>query len=373
MARISRPAFRVYQERLNELLDRLNPDDGEITIPDHQRKYCWTLLRQQELIDTVLSGLPVPSVIFFQRANRMLSLEDGHQRLKTLLRFRNNEFALADGRRYRDMDVEDRLNFDTYPMPVLAYRNATNQQVIEVFNRFQNGSALSVGERLYSLSELSPLVRLAKRLLMTPGEGLHNRAAASWGKRGGEDTKRKNLLCACALVAGLAFDTASLSRKWVDFERRDQNGVMALARDVDEARVVLKLERILRIYEASNGIFRVNGQAAKNKLWNMGTFTGYIVHCLNTLPETEWDNLETRWANFIAEARRNPQVMGTLTVTIGSARSWTVTRWENGCRVVLPDLFPAPQPRNGPAADTHDDEEEEEEEEEEYDDSDDTE
>ena len=347
-ARAPRPSFQVYQEQLNDLLNRMDPESLEIFIANHQRGFCWTLIRQQELVDTVLSGLPIPVIILFQRPNRTLSLEDGQQRLKTLRRFRDNEFPLADGRHYRDLSVEDRTHFDLYPVPVLTYRNATNQQIIDIFNRFQNGSPLSVGERLHSLTEMSPLVILARRLLLTMGEGLHDRATATWGQRAGEDKKRRNLLSACAMVAGAAFGSAALSRKWGDFERRDEQGVMSLARDIDEALVTLKIERLLRIYERANAEFRMNGKAAKNKLWDAGTFSGYIIHSLNSLPQERWDELEARWADFIVAGRRDASVLNVLTDTVAAARSWTAERWQTGCRAVFPDLFPTEEAAGEP-------------------------
>jgi hypothetical protein len=356
-ARAPRPSFQVYQEQLTDLLNRMDPESLEIFIASHQRGFCWTLIRQQELVDTVLSGLPIPVIILFQRPNRTLSLEDGQQRLKTLKRFRNNEFPLADGRHYRDLSVEDRTHFDLYPVPVLTYRNATNQQIIDIFNRFQNGSPLSVGERLHSLAEMSPLVILARRLLLTVGEGLHDRATATWGQRAGEDKKRRNLLSACAMVAGAAFGSATLSRKWGDFERRDEHGVMSLARDIDEAQVTLKIERLLRIYERANAEFRMNGKAAKNKLWDAGTFSGYIIHSLNSLPQERWDELEARWADFIVAGRRDPSVLSVLTDTVAAARSWTAERWQTGCRAVFPDLFPTEEAAGEPEViDDEDDE-----------------
>lgn len=339
--RASRPSFQVYQEQLETLLNRMDPENHEIFIANHQRGFCWTLIRQQELVDTVLNGLPIPVIILFQRANRELSLEDGQQRLKTLRRFRDNEFPLADGRHYRDLSVEDRTYFDLYPVPVLTYRNATNQQMIDIFNRFQNGSPLSVGERLHSLAEMSPLVRLAKRLLLTVGEGLHDRATATWGPRAGDDKKRRNLLSACAMVAGAAFGIAALSRKWGDFERRDEQGVMSLARDIDETLVTLKIERLLRIYERANAEFRMSGKAMKNKLWDAGTFSGYIIHSLNSLPQERWDELEARWTDFIVAGRRDPGVLTVLTDTVAATRSWTADRWHSGCMAVMPDLFVA--------------------------------
>lgn len=353
-ARAPRPSFQVYQEQLTTLLERMNPDDLEIFIAQHQRDFCWTLARQQQLVDTVISGLPIPVIILFKRADRTLSLEDGQQRLKTLQRFKNNEFPMADGRFYRDLSTDDRAYFDLYQVPVLAYRGATNQQMIEIFNRFQNGSPLSVGERLHSLSAISPLVRLTKRLLLTRGEGLHDRAAATWGVRAGDDKRKRFLLTACAIVAGAAFDSAALSRKWGDFERRDEHGVMALAREIDEAMVTLKIARLLRIYERVNEEFRVAGKAMKDKLWNPGSFSGYIIHTLNSVPQERWDEVEARWVDFIVDTRRNPEHLAVLTDTVAAARSWTVTRWQNGCKVVMPDLFPEEVAAQDPEDDEED-------------------
>ncbi len=351
---VTKPAFKVYQETLVDLLEQMRLD--EITVPPHQREYCWTLTRQQELVDTVMTGLPIPVVILY-KTGRELSLEDGHQRLKTLAKFRNNEFQLANDRFYRDLTVEERADFDRYPIPVLCYRNASATQQVTTFNRFQNGSPLTVGERLHSLATISPLVRLTKRLLLTRGEGLHDRASATWGDRAGEDTRRKNLMTACALVAGLAFDTKSLSRKWGDFEWKDEAGVQTIAREIDDYKVMRKLEAILRIYERANAELRVGGKAAQGKLWNPGTFTGYIVYTLNTVEEARWPEMEERWAEFIAETRRTPEAMKKLTDTIEKARMWTIARWQSGCKALFPDVFD-----EGSEADTAETEDSEEDE-----------
>jgi hypothetical protein len=142
-------------------------------------------------------------------------------------------------------------------------------------------------------------------------------------------------MMACALVAGLAFDTASLSRKWGDFERN-------IAEEVNEAMVLRKLESILRIYEAADALLRVAGKAKQNKLWDLGTFTGYILYGLNSLEESRWPELEAKWANYIAETRRTPETLNVLTSTVSKARLWTVERWQSGCRAVFPDVFGEP-------------------------------
>lgn len=331
----SKASFKVNQEDLTSFLERVGDD---IIIPAHQREFCWTLLRMQELVETVMTGLPIPTLILFQQRPHH-TLEDGQQRITTLRRFRENQFPLKDGRFYKDFTAREQADFDKYPVPVLTYKNATRQQVIEIFNRFQNGSALTVGERLHALSELSPLVRYTRTQLLTAGSGLHDRASAVWGNRSGADPRRRNLLNACALVAGLAFGSGHISRKQADFEKRDGEGVMLLARDFDEALVTRKLSQILSIYEQVDARHHVGGKRQMNFHWNLGNMTGYIAHSLNCMSEAEWVTIAGRWIEFLVATRTTPAMLSMLNGAVSAARFWSAIRWQTGCHIVMPDLF----------------------------------
>lgn len=342
--RTTRPSFTVNQEGLSEVIRRRT--EGDIVIPDHQRGFVWGIVRQQELVETVLSGMPIPTIIIQQPVREPGTLEDGHQRLQTMERYINNDFPTKDGRFFRDLSIEERMYISNYPIPILTYRNASKEQVITIFYRFQNGFPLTVGERLHSLSSLSPLVKFTKMVIMTPGSGLHDRAAAVWGARGtAEDPRRRVFLNACAMVAGLAFGSSYFSRKQADFERREGDGPMAIAREFDTDVVLAKLRQILAIYEKTDARHHLGGKRQMNLQWDLGKLTGYIAHSLNVIESERWHMLESRWVDFLVETRQTPpRLTGLHDYVNNDTRKWLESRWKSGCHYVMPDLFENPNP-----------------------------
>ena len=62
--------------------------DGEIDIhPEFQRFMRWTEAQKTKLIESILLGIPLPSVFLFQRKDGVLDVVDGLQRISTILRF----------------------------------------------------------------------------------------------------------------------------------------------------------------------------------------------------------------------------------------------------------------------------------------------
>lgn len=62
--------------------------ENELDIhPEFQRFLRWTPDQKTKLIESILLGIPVPSVFFFQREDGVLDVVDGLQRLSTILQF----------------------------------------------------------------------------------------------------------------------------------------------------------------------------------------------------------------------------------------------------------------------------------------------
>lgn len=62
--------------------------DHELVIrPEFQRLFRWTLSQKSRLIESVLLGIPLPSVFIMQRDDGVWEVIDGLQRLSTLLEF----------------------------------------------------------------------------------------------------------------------------------------------------------------------------------------------------------------------------------------------------------------------------------------------
>jgi hypothetical protein len=65
-----------------ELIDRYN--EGELVKPELQRKYVWDKTEASRFIDSLLLGLPVPSIFLAKTLDEKLLIVDGYQRIMTV-------------------------------------------------------------------------------------------------------------------------------------------------------------------------------------------------------------------------------------------------------------------------------------------------
>jgi len=68
-----------------ELIDRYK--DGELVKPELQRKYVWDKTEASRFIDSLLLGLPVPSIFLAKTKDEKLLIVDGYQRIMTVRDF----------------------------------------------------------------------------------------------------------------------------------------------------------------------------------------------------------------------------------------------------------------------------------------------
>lgn len=70
-------------------------DEGDLELnPDFQRNFVWDRNRQSLLIESMLLGLPLPSIYLSQYDDGRLTVVDGLQRITTIRRFLKNELRL---------------------------------------------------------------------------------------------------------------------------------------------------------------------------------------------------------------------------------------------------------------------------------------
>lgn len=74
-----------------ELIDRY--DDDELVKPELQRKYVWDRREASRFIDSILLGLPVPSIFLAQTQDEKLLIIDGYQRIMTVRDFVRGIFS----------------------------------------------------------------------------------------------------------------------------------------------------------------------------------------------------------------------------------------------------------------------------------------
>lgn len=130
--------------------------------PNFQRGSVWTPPAKTFLIDTLLRQLPIPKVFLRTRIdvatrNSIREVVDGQQRLRAILDFANDKFALSKrageyaGMKYSDLASEDKEKFLGYSIAVDQLVNADDEAVLEVFARLNSYSvALNPAEKRHA-------------------------------------------------------------------------------------------------------------------------------------------------------------------------------------------------------------------------------
>ncbi len=113
--------------------------DGDIVIPDFQREFVWTIKQSSLLIDSFLSGLPVPPVFFYVDDENVNLVIDGQQRIMSVVFFLDGYFGKesTQGRRqvFRLANLgESRFDKKKYDELKESDRRKLKQSVLRAVN-----------------------------------------------------------------------------------------------------------------------------------------------------------------------------------------------------------------------------------------------
>lgn len=73
-------------------------ESGIVKIPGFQRNFVWDIKRASRLIESILIGIPIPQLFFFEKSNNDFLVIDGQQRLMTIYYFIKSRFPKLDKR-----------------------------------------------------------------------------------------------------------------------------------------------------------------------------------------------------------------------------------------------------------------------------------
>ena len=344
-----------------------------IYIPPWQREVTWKEDRRMVFVQSVMNGDPTPQILLRRMADLNYGLEDGRQRLSALRDYRDNLYAAKDGRKFNQLSEVEQEKFLAYRIPMQTYWGYSDAEAIQFFLKYQEGVALSVGEKYHAVNEMSPLVKMTKEMLMTAGKGFHDRAEKVWGRRCDEmnrkgdnitDKNRKWLCDACAIIAGLVWGPHRITKKWKEISTEDAgNSMLTMPLSVGietnedvKKRVAEKLNIILTIYEEAQRINPISITKCK-KQFDPGFATGHIIHSMSVLPADQYPVLQERWVSFLVQERkddkkgRKPLLQREEIVGNGA---WCTDRWRLGHGRVFAEIS-EPSPA---ASEEADDEEE---------------
>jgi len=164
-----------WEPDVEGLVKRL--DRGDIYVPKFQRKFVWQGPEKSRFVESLILGLPVPTVFLAKDSlSGKLNIVDGQQRLITLQKYFNGEFALsgkaiqedlrgryysrdvAPGKRQKVLDEIDQLSLSDAiiraivinPDPAVddtKFGSEYNKAVIQIFSRLNtSGKPLQAQE-----------------------------------------------------------------------------------------------------------------------------------------------------------------------------------------------------------------------------------
>ena len=132
-----------------------------------QRGYVWDIKRQSLLIDSMQRQYPIPYVFAEQKDEKIkvkgkelsvYSFIDGKQRLTTVSRFLNDEFALSgldlveyddgttydlNGKKFSELPEDIKDDISNYQFTIYYFSDTTEEEVAEMMSRLNNGKVLT--------------------------------------------------------------------------------------------------------------------------------------------------------------------------------------------------------------------------------------
>ena len=128
-------------------------------VTDYQRNYVWSNKSRSLLIESFIMNIPIPPIFLYERDYSFYEILDGKQRISSIVKFYNNEYALEglevwselNGKRYYDLPIRikeglDRRYLSSIIMLKESFKDSfeVNKLKKMVFERLNTG-----GEKLY--------------------------------------------------------------------------------------------------------------------------------------------------------------------------------------------------------------------------------
>lgn len=124
-------------------------DRGEFVIPDYQREFTWEPARKSRFIESLIMGLPIPFLFFWEMENGKLEIVDGSQRLRTLHEYILRDMELVqleelpslNGTRFSDLSSSrQRKIINRSIRGIVLNEHADDQARFDMFERINTGS-----------------------------------------------------------------------------------------------------------------------------------------------------------------------------------------------------------------------------------------
>ena len=143
--------FDTKEFTIEFIVNKFN--NGTIYIPDYQREFVWTNKTRSRFIESILLGLPIPSIFLadvseIEEKEGDLEIVDGSQRIRTLDNFVNGGLELSElivltelnGKKFSDFVSKRQKRFLNYSLKVIVLSEQSDPEArYMMFDRVNTG------------------------------------------------------------------------------------------------------------------------------------------------------------------------------------------------------------------------------------------
>ncbi len=127
--------------------------NGDFHVPEYQREFTWEYERKSKFIESVIMGLPIPFLFFWEDSESgKLEVVDGSQRLRTIEEFIFGDFALGEltelflltGFRFHDLPESRQRKIKNRSIRgIVLNEHADEEARLDLFERINTGSKIA--------------------------------------------------------------------------------------------------------------------------------------------------------------------------------------------------------------------------------------
>ncbi len=121
----------------------------------YQRSSVWNVKQKQRLIDSIIRGYPIGSLVLREISSNKYEVLDGQQRVRTIFDFLENILQTppealhnTENKFFKNLKGNYYANFIAFPISVTLLKSGEEQYISEIFTRLQEGVPLNTAEKL---------------------------------------------------------------------------------------------------------------------------------------------------------------------------------------------------------------------------------
>lgn len=155
--------FYLTEYSVELLANKMNK--GEFVVPAYQREYTWEHDRKSRFIESLVLGLPIPFLFFWEMPDGKLEIVDGSQRLRSM-----EEFVLGDLRLGELQSLTALSGFKFSDLPESRQRKINNRSIrgIVLNEHADEQARFDMFERINTGSKIANMAEVRRGALAGP-------------------------------------------------------------------------------------------------------------------------------------------------------------------------------------------------------------